>query len=172
MRPPLCFCLTPPQTISMFVSPSVQCVPPSVSVCGSQMFVSLSVLSVPPKNLASSSLKDGFDLAHSTLILSVALPAELVYRFFLSKLFLKQRFFRQILLRPKLDIKNKLTKQTLQCNKITEQKSNSFAKSKPCKPKLALSLGQLSPSLFSELSQPQVNQTQHKHELLLNLTQK
>ena len=51
----------------MFVSLSVQCVPPSVSVCGSQMFVSLSVQCVPPpKNLTSSSLQNWFDLAHST----------------------------------------------------------------------------------------------------------
>ena len=51
--------------------------PNSVSVLGTKMSVSLSVRcpSPPPKNLASSSLQDGFDLAHSTWILSVALPA-------------------------------------------------------------------------------------------------
>ena len=72
---PLCVCLAHPLTLSILVSLSVWCVPPSVSVCGSQMIVSLSVQCVPPKNLASSSLQDGFDLAHSTWISSVALPA-------------------------------------------------------------------------------------------------
>ena len=74
--------LTPPLSLS------VCRVPPSVSVCDSQMLVSLSVQCVPPpKNMVSSSLKDGFDLAHSTWISSVALPAELVQLFIYKEVF-------------------------------------------------------------------------------------
>ena len=86
--------------ISIFVSLSVRCVPPSVSVwpthwpyqcllvfpSGASPPLCLSVVakcllvfpssaSPPPKNLASSSLQDGIDLTHSTWISSVALPA-------------------------------------------------------------------------------------------------
>ena len=46
-----------------------------------------------PKNLASSSLPDGFDLAHSTWISSVALLAQLVNQIFLDPNFVGPTFF-------------------------------------------------------------------------------
>ena len=94
MRPPLCVCLAHPLTMSILVSLSVWCVPPSVSVCGSQMIVSLSVQCVPPKNLSSSSLQDGFHLADSTWISSVALLAKLVsYLYDYSFLYQPQMYY-------------------------------------------------------------------------------
>ena len=57
-----------------------------MSVCGSQMIVSPSVQCVPPKNLASSSLQDGFHLADSTWISSVALLAQLVINIIISNI--------------------------------------------------------------------------------------